>query len=79
MINLPLTIGASLMCCNILKLQDEIYSLEKANCDSLHIDIMDGRFVKNFAMNFYEIEAIKKITSMPIDIHLMVEAPSEFF
>ncbi len=79
MIMPKLNIGASLMCCNILKLQDEIYSLEAANCDSLHIDIMDGRFVKNFAMNFYEIAAIKKITSMPLDIHMMVEKPSEFF
>jgi len=79
MINPKLNLGASLMCCNILKLQDEIYSLENANCDSFHIDIMDGRFVKNFAMNFYEIEAIKKITSLPLDIHLMVEKPSDFF
>lgn len=73
-----INIGASLMCCNILKLQDEIFLLESANCDSLHVDIMDGRFVKNFAMNFYEIEAIKKITSLPIDVHLMVETPGEF-
>lgn len=79
MIKPKLNLGASLMCCNILRLQEEIYSLENANCDFLHIDIMDGRFVKNFAMNFYEIEAIKKITSLPLDIHLMVERPSDFF
>lgn len=78
MIGPVLNISASLMCCNILKLQEEIHLLENAHCDSLHIDIMDGRFVKNLAMNFYEIEAIKKITSMPLDVHLMVENPSEF-
>lgn len=79
MTKLQLNLGASLMCCNILKLQDEIYALERANCDSFHVDIMDGRFVKNFAMNFYEIEAIKQITPLPLDIHIMVERPNEFF
>lgn len=71
-------ISASLMCCNILRLEDELRLLDAAACDSFHIDIMDGRFVRNFALNFYEIEAIRKVSRTPLDIHLMLEKPSLF-
>jgi ribulose-phosphate 3-epimerase len=71
-------ITASLMCCNPLILGDEIRMLCDAGCDGLHIDIMDGFFVKNFAMNIRDICHIRKITSLPITAHLMIYEPSSY-
>ncbi len=66
------------MCCNILKLQPEIEMLEEAGSDFFHIDVMDGHFVNNFAMNGYEIKQIKEVTDVPLDLHLMIESPGRY-
>lgn len=66
------------MCCNILKLQPEIEMLEEAGSDFFHIDVMDGHFVNNFAMNGYEIKQIKEVTDVPLDLHLMIENPGRY-
>jgi ribulose-phosphate 3-epimerase len=71
-------ISASLMCCNPLILGEEIRRLEEAKCDGFHIDIMDGTFVKNFAMNIRDLKFIRKATQLPLDIHLMIQEPSRY-
>lgn len=67
---------ASMMCANYGNLENETRSLEKAGIDSFHIDIMDGRFVPNFAMSLGDMEYIAKSTSLPLDVHLMIEHPN---
>lgn len=71
-------ISASLMCSNPLYLGKEIEALQAANCDGFHIDIIDGHFAENLAMNVSTIEYIKKASSIPLDVHLMVVNPEKY-
>lgn len=71
-------ISASMMCGNPLKLGEELERLENAKVDMLHCDIMDGVYVPNITMGLYMIKAIKEITQIPLDVHLMVVNPDSF-
>ncbi|MDO4204096.1 MAG: ribulose-phosphate 3-epimerase [Selenomonadaceae bacterium] len=66
---------ASMMCANYAHLADEVKQLEDGGIDSFHIDIMDGRFVPNFAMSLNDMNYIASATKKPLDVHLMVEHP----
>ncbi len=72
--NVKLT--ASMMCANYGNLQKEISDLEDGNIDSFHIDIMDGIFVPNFSMSLNDMQYIASATTKPLDVHLMIEHPS---
>ena len=63
------------MCCDFFKLPEQIKAFEKCGIDLLHIDIMDGSFVPNFALGTDYVKQLKKNTKIPMDIHLMVDNP----
>ena len=67
--------NASMMCADYRNLELEVRNLETAGIDSFHIDIMDGRFVPNFAMSLNDMQVIRQLTGKPLDVHLMVEHP----
>jgi ribulose-phosphate 3-epimerase len=67
---------ASMMCANYGNLEKEVKDLEEAGIDSFHIDIMDGRYVPNFAMSLNDMRYIRSATDKPLDVHLMIEHPS---
>lgn len=67
---------ASMMCANYGNLEKEVRELEEGGIDSYHIDIMDGRFVPNFAMSLNDMSYIAKATTKPLDVHLMIEHPN---
>lgn len=69
----------SLMCANYLFLEKDIDDLYRAGADLLHVDIMDGHFVPNLSLNFDIVKQVKTITNIPLDVHLMVENPDNFF
>ena len=66
---------ASMMCADYTNLGSEVKQLEEGGIDSFHIDIMDGRYVQNFAMSLNDMCCIRKLTDKPLDVHLMVEHP----
>lgn len=68
-------IAPSLMCANFGQLEKEIKILDKAGVDFYHLDIMDGKFVPNFALGVDFVKQVRLMTSRPLDVHLMVENP----
>ena len=74
---MKMRISPSMMCADISKLSEVVGSLEKSNAEYLHIDIMDGLFVPNFTLGTDYCRQLRKMTDIPLDIHLMVEKPEE--
>ena len=66
---------ASMMCADYRNLEEEVRALDEGGIDSFHIDIMDGRYVQNFAMSLNDLRCIRSLTDKPLDVHLMVEHP----
>ncbi len=66
---------ASMMCANYGNLEREVKNLDEGGIDSFHIDIMDGRYVPNFAMSLNDLRYIAGATDKPLDVHLMIEHP----
>ena len=71
-------IAPSLLSANFAHLADEIREVEKAGCDALHVDVMDGHFVPNLTIGPVVVKAIRKVTKLPLDVHLMIDEPSRY-
>lgn len=67
---------ASMMCADYGNLKREVENLEEGGIDSFHIDIMDGRYVPNFAMSLNDMAYIAAVSGKPLDVHLMIEHPN---
>ena len=71
-------IAPSILSADILHLEDDIGKIEAAGPDWLHVDIMDGHFVPNLTYGPKLVKAVKKITKLPLDVHLMLDNPQSF-
>jgi len=71
-------IAPSILSADGSRLREEITAVEKAGSDWIHIDVMDGHFVPNITMGPAIISALRKITKLPFDVHLMIENPEDY-
>ena len=71
-------ISPSILSADFANLERDIRKVENAGADWLHIDVMDGHFVPNITIGVPVVKSIKKITKLPLDIHLMIENPEKY-
>src|SRR5947209_491095 len=71
-------IAPSILTANFANLEREVRSLEKGGADWIHLDIMDGHFVPNITFGPLVVRAIRELTKLPLDAHLMIERPEKF-
>lgn len=71
-------ISPSVLSADFLDMQKDIEILEKASCDMLHLDVMDGIFVRNISFGVPVIKSIKAHTTIPLDVHLMIDRPHRY-
>jgi ribulose-phosphate 3-epimerase len=71
-------IAPSLLAADFSRLEEEIRAVEKAGADLLHLDVMDGHFVPNLTFGPFIVGAIRKLTDLPLDTHLMIEQPHRY-
>lgn len=71
-------IAPSILAADFSKLAEEVREVEAAGAELIHIDVMDGHFVPNITMGPIVVEALRPITQLPLDVHLMIENPDRY-
>ena len=71
-------IAPSILAADFARLADEIARVESGGADVVHVDVMDGHFVPNITVGPPVVAAIKRVTSLPLDVHLMIEDPDRY-
>ena len=74
----PKKISPSILSADFSRLGEEVKAVEKAGADYIHVDVMDGHFVPNITVGPPIVEALHRITSLPLDVHLMIQSPDDF-
>ncbi|GED70394.1 ribulose-phosphate 3-epimerase [Brevibacillus reuszeri] len=71
-------IAPSILSADFARLGDEIRDVEKGGADWIHVDVMDGHFVPNITIGPLIVDAIRPVTKLPLDVHLMIEEPDQY-
>jgi ribulose-phosphate 3-epimerase len=75
---MPIRIAPSILSADFGRLADEVRAVEAAGADWIHVDVMDGRFVPNITIGPLVVEAVRRVTRLPIDAHLMIVEPERY-
>src|SRR5512147_146755 len=70
-------LSSSILSADFARLGEEIKTVEAAGVDWIHIDVMDGHFVPNLTMGPFIVETCRRITRLPLDVHLMIDNPEQ--
>jgi ribulose-phosphate 3-epimerase len=73
----PFLLASSILSADFSRLGEQIRAVESASIDWIHVDVMDGQFVPNITMGPFIVETCRRITNLPIDVHLMIEKPDQ--
>ena len=73
-----ITVAPSILACDFAHLCDEARRAEDAGADQLHMDVMDGHFVRNITVGPLVVEAVRRSTSLPLNVHLMIDNPEVY-
>lgn len=79
MVNSALCVAPSILSADFGRLAAEIQEVELAGADVIHVDVMDGSFVPNISVGLPIVEAARKVTQLPLDVHLMIVQPERYF
>lgn len=71
-------IAPSILAANFTRLGEQIAAVERGGAAYIHVDVMDGHFVPNISVGPFIVEAVRRVTSLPIDCHLMIEDPDKY-
>jgi len=71
-------IAPSILSADFGRLADEVRAVEQAGADYIHVDVMDGRFVPNITLGPVVVEAVRRATQLPLDVHLMIVEPEKY-
>jgi len=71
-------IAASILAADFARLGEEVRAAEAAGADYIHVDVMDGQFVPNISVGLPVVQALRRVTSLPLDVHLMIEGPERY-
>lgn len=71
-------VAPSLLACDFAELREEIRRVERGGAKVLHLDIMDGHFVPNLSIGIPVVEAVRRSTDLPLDVHLMISEPARY-
>jgi ribulose-phosphate 3-epimerase len=71
-------IAPSILSADFSRLGDEVRAIENGGADVIHVDVMDGHFVPNITIGPLVVQGLKKLTSLPLDVHLMIENPERY-
>src|SRR5512136_694693 len=75
---MPIRIAPSILSADFGRLAEEVRAAEAAGADWIHVDVMDGRFVPNITIGPLVVEAVRRVTRLPVDAHLMIVEPERY-
>jgi ribulose-phosphate 3-epimerase len=76
---MPVRIAPSILSADFARLADDLAKVEAGGADVVHVDVMDGHFVPNLTFGAKVIETVRRVTSLPLDVHMMVVEPERYF